>query len=234
MFEVFSVILTLVIIYYAGLSFTFTTHSMSVFSFLLVGEISLIIPMTAAERWLGNFSNLRNQQFYQTLLGLRLSPNRFIFSQVVIDLAFPAVRILLIIVGGYFLTHMNLSVVILLNFLLLQFVSLLVFLLMAIIASGIYLKFNRGISFFYTFHTISAIVGGAYFPTTIFPKILQNISFILPQTQILKAARLIFTEAIFPIESFFVMAAWLLGLAVIVMFLNTYLTDHLKRIARFF
>jgi ABC-type polysaccharide/polyol phosphate export permease len=77
-------------------------------------------------------------------------------------------------------------------------------------------------------------VGGAYFPTSIFPKILQNLSFILPQTQILKGARLIFSETNFPKESYLVLAFWLLALTAMVMFLNTYLTNHLKRIARFF
>lgn len=237
--EVFSVFLTLTIIYYAGLSFSFTStpelqNSMSVFTFLLIGEISLVVPMTAAERWLGNFSNLRNQQFYQTLLGLGLSPSRFIFSQVLMDLIFPLLRIVFIFIGAYFLTKINLSVMMFIYFLILQMISLVIFLFMAILASGFYLKFNRGFSFFYTFHTVSAIIGGAYFPTSIFPNFLKNLSIILPQTQILRSARLIFTNNNLPKESYIVLAVWFLVLIVTVIFLNTYLTKHLKRIARFF
>lgn len=237
--EFFSVFLTLVLIYYASKSFNFKPTSelqnnSSLFTFLLLGEIALIIPMSAAERWLNNFSNLRNQQFYQTLLGLRISPLRYLLSQVIIDLFFPFMRVLFIILGGYLLNTLPIGITNIFYFLCLQFFSVLIFLLMAILASFFYLKFNRGISFFYTLQTISTILGGAYFPISVFPNSIKNLSILLPQTQILALSRMIFSTTSDPLNGSLLLLAWLVFFTILAISLNNYMVRSLKENARFF
>lgn len=238
-FEIFSVFLTLVIIYYASESFSFKSApevktSLTLFTFLLVGEVSLIMPLSSAERWLSHFSNLRNQQFYQTLLGLRISPLRFVLSHVLMDLIFPFFRILFILLGGYFLSQLQLTMVSVSFFLAMQFYAIIIFLLMAATASFIYLKYNRGFGFFYTFQTVSTIVGGAYFPISIFPAGLKNFSTYLPQTQILEVSRSIFSARPILSEAYLVLAGWGVFLSVLVLFTNQLIVKDLKRTARYF
>lgn len=238
-FEIFSVALTLVLIFYASESFSFKStpelqDTIPMFIFLLIGEVALILPMSLAERWLGNLANLRNQQFYQTLLGLRLSPFRYIFSQLLTDLLFPFLRVFFVLVGGYFLTHFSLSLISMVYFLLLQLTSIVIFLCMAMIASLFYLKFNRGFSFFYTFQTLSTIIGGAYFPTSVFPNGLRNFSMYLPQTQILSASRRIFSALPIPMNTHVILITWLIILSFLVVLLRTYIVKDLKINARFF
>jgi hypothetical protein len=238
-FEIFSVFLTLSLIYYASESFSFKSSpevasSFSLFTFLLVGEISLILPMTSAERWLGNLANLRNQQFYQTLLGLRIPPFRFILSQVLMDLIFPIFRIFLILVGGLMITHMKLTWLHLFYFLILQIFSIIIFLLMAMIASFIYLKFNRGVGFFYTLQTVSTLIGGAYFPTSILPIGLRSFSNFLPQTKILSLGRSIFTSTPMSNMGHLILFCWLVILLMIVVFFGSFIVKDLKKTARYF
>lgn len=238
-FEIFSVFLTLVIIYYASEAFNFKSDpevktSLTLFTFLLVGEVSLIMPLSSAERWLSNLSNLRNQQFYQTLLGLRISPFRFILSQVLIDLIFPLFRIMFILLGGYFLNRMQLTMTNVSLFLIIQFYSIIIFLLMAQVASFIYLKYGRGFGFFYTFQTVSTIIGGAYFPISIFPAGLKNFSSYLPQTQILEVSRSIFSARPILGEAYLVLLSWGVFLSVLVVLTNKLIVKDLKRTARYF
>lgn len=237
--ELFSVFLTLVLIYYASESFSFKSapavqSSLSLFIFLLIGEVALIVPMSSAERFLSNFSNIRNQQFYQTLLGLRISPFRYILSLVMSDLFFPLLRVLLILIGGILLSPIHLTFLSVCYFFILQIFSIFIFLLMAILASYFYLKFNRGFSFFYTLQTVSTILGGAYFPTSIFPIGLKNLSAILPQTQILAASRMIFNGAPLPLNAGLILVFWLALFTILAIVFNTYLVKNLKKNARFY
>jgi ABC-type multidrug transport system permease subunit len=235
-FEALSIFFTIAVIYYASESFILKTNieNMSLFIFLIVGEIALVLPMSFAERLLAHFLEIRNQQFYQTLIGLKISPNRFVFSKAMVDTIFPLARVIFILVFSTAFLGFHFSLSSFIFFSMLQFFAIILFSLIALITSLIYLKFNRGIGLFYTLQSFAAIVGGVYFPVKIFPSYLKNISILLPQTQILQAARLIFQDQSVPLITYSTLIIWMALLCGVWLALNHYLVNWLKQKARFF
>lgn len=238
-FEALSVLFTIAVIYYASESFSLKTkfdnkESISLFAFLLVGEIALVLPMSFAERLIAHFLEIKHSQFYQSLLGLRISPLRLVFSKSLVDGLFPFARLNLILAFSYFVLNFHFSILGLFAFYVLQVFALLLFSFMAFITILLYLQFNKGIGLFYTLQSFAAIVGGAYFPISIFPTYLKDVSILLPQTQILRAARLLLQDQALEISFYLPCLIWLLLLFVVWFFLNSFLQKRLKLKARFF
>jgi len=238
-FESFTILLTVAIIYYASESFVLKAslenkESLSLFVFLLVGEIALVLPMSFAERLLAHFLEIRNQHFYQTLVGLKISPIRFILSRALVDAIFPFSRVVIILVFCNLFLAFNFSLFSLVAFFILQFFAIIVFAMMALITTLLYLKFNKGIGLFYTAQSFAAILSGVYFPVSIFPSYLKNISVVLPQTHILQTARLQFQGQVVPLDIYAAFFVWLLLLAGIWLTLDRTLISWLKRKALFF
>lgn len=237
--EIFSIVLTLAILHYASESFGFKKSELfkdqaSVFIFLLVGEISLILPLSVASRWLNHYLNLVNQQFYQTLIGLKINYTEYIFSQVLIDLLFPIIRIIIIIAISIFLFNLELTLNNLLLFLLIQIMAIFIFYNLAAIAGAIYSLFHRGFSIFHTLQTVFSILGGAYFPTAVFPSSLKSFSSMLPQTQILQMSRNLFSNGLIATESWFILMFWMILTGAISWFLGTKIQGLLKKRAKYF
>lgn len=235
-FESLSIFFTLAVIFYAGQAFTIKNNleNMPLFVFLLVGEIALIMPISFAERLLAHFLEIKHQQFYQTLIGLRISPTSFIFSKALVDAIFPFTRVLVILAFSALFLNFQFSFSSLLAFLLLQFFVVVIFALMALITTLLYLKFNRGIGFFYALQSFAAILGGVYFPTNVFPTYLKNFSSLLPQTQVLQASRLIFQALPVQPDIYSILFVWLLLTLVGWFMLERYLINWLKQNALFF
>lgn len=238
-FESLSIFFTIAVIYYASESFILKTRiesneNMSLFVFLLVGEIALVLPMSFAERLLAHFLEIRNQQFYHTLIGLRISPIGFIFSKAVADAIFPFVRVVLILAICTLFLNFKFTLINFVIFILLQIFATVLFAMIALITSLIYLKFNRGIGLFYTIQSFAAIIGGVYFPINIFPSYLKNISVILPQTKILQASRLIFQGQPVNLNIYYTLIIWLFLLTGVWIVLDKFLTNSLKQKAHFF
>jgi hypothetical protein len=237
--EIIAISLTVVLIYFASESFEINSKikdemNSSIFSFLLVGEISLVLGMSLASVWLNTFIELRNQQFYQTLIGLGLSPQRFSFSRAISDSIFPLIRIIVIILLGFSFKKINLNIYTFGSFMFLQVISIFIYALFAMITSLIYLKFNRGIGLYYSLQTVSAILGGAYFPISVFPFEIKNIAEFLPQTQILKISREIFSNQLFHLNTFWILIVWSTFLLLVWYFLNIGIIHNLKKKNRFF
>lgn len=238
-FELLSIFFTIALIYYAGQSFAFKGNDnslgeSSLFVFLIVGEISLVMPMSFAERIISYFQEIRSQQFYQTLLGLHISPTQFILSRAMVDVIFPFFRIVTIIVFCALFLNFNITFLSFLAFCGLQFLAICLFIFMALITNLIYLKFNRGIGLFYSAQSFAAILGGLYFPIKIFPGYIKNMSVVLPQTQILKASRQIFHSPIIEVSPYLILLTWLGLFFLLYLSLNKYLVNSLKKKARFF
>lgn len=238
-FETLSVFFTLTIIFYASESFVLksavqNSESHSLFVFLLVGEIALVLPMSFAERMIAHFVEIRSTQFYQTLLGLRISPLRFVFSKSLVDLLFPLIRLNLILAFSFFALNFQFSILGIVAFYILELFALVIFGLMASVTTFLYLKFNKGIGLFYTLQTFAAIVGGAYFPISVFPGLLKNFSSFLPQTQILKGARLLLQEQNIQSEIYPIFLFWFLLLCSLWFLLDKFLLIQLKKEARYF
>ncbi len=234
-YELISIVLTLALLYYAGQSFSLKgNEDSSLFIFLIVGEISLILPMVFAERIISYFQEMRNVHFYQTLLGLQISPTQFILSKVLVDALFPFLRICSILLACFVFFNFYFLFTNLLFFFLLQVLSVALFTCMALSTNMFYLKFGRGIALFHTLQSFAAIAGGLYFPTTIFPKYFKNISDYIPQTQILKISRAIFQSQKIDLNSVAILLFWLVFFISITLILQKYLISSLKRKAQFF
>jgi ABC-type polysaccharide/polyol phosphate export permease len=232
-------LLTISVIYYASESFTFkdlpaSSEKRTLFSFLLVGEISLILPMSFAERFLSIFLEMRNLQFYQTLLGLKISPYYYIFSKTVVELLLPLSRMILIIILCAYFMNFPVGLLKIATYVLLQLFAMIIFGLMALIASIIYLKFNRGIGLFYSLQSFAAIIGGVYFPISIFPAGLKAFSLFLPHTQVLFASRLIFGDHNLPMNCLLYFLAVPAILLIVFWALKLGLDQSLKQNGRFF
>lgn len=233
--EVLSIILTLTLIYYASEAFEMKPeNNESLFTFLLVGEVSLILGMSLSERWLNIFIDLKNQQFYQTLLGLGLSPDKFAFSRVLVDFIFPVFRVLCILTIGFMINDLHLTMSNIFLFIIVQILSLIIYFSMALITSRVYLKFNRGIGIFYTLQTVSSIIAGSYFPISVFPEGLKNFSLFLPQTQILLISRSLFSAERAGFSPYFTLCIWGLSLILIWYTFNKVIINDLKENSRFF
>lgn len=239
LFEFVNIGLTLGLIYFASESFNFKnleaeTNSISLLMFLLIGEIALVIPMSFAEKFLTNFIEIKNSQFYQTLLGLRISPIHFVLSKSFIDSIFPILRVGISLILGVILFKLNIYYAHFFIFVFLQILSVLIFAFMALISALIYLRFNRGIGLFYSLQSFAVILGGAYFPTNVFPNPLRNFSTLLPQTQIIQSSRELFQGVTPRSTSLIILSTWLVFFALFWLLFNTYTISWLKRKARFF
>ncbi|HXH76825.1 MAG TPA: ABC transporter permease [Bacteriovoracaceae bacterium] len=237
-FEIISLTLTVAVIFYASESFELKTglenrEKLSLFVFLLVGEIALIFPMSFSERLLAHFLEIRHQQFYFTLVGLKISPTRFVFGKALADSIFPLVRVMVILGICTLFLGLQLSFLNLLIFFGLQILATCLFSIMALITCLCYLKFNRGVGLFHTLQSFAAIIGGVYFPNQIFPSSIKNFSDMLPQTQILHASRLVFSDQSVSSKSYLVILSWILLLAGIWSILNRFIISWQKQHARF-
>lgn len=235
--ELVSVFLTLVIIFYASRSFNFNIGSdegVSLFVFLLAGEISLILPVGVSEKLLNHFTDIVHSQFYQTLLGLRLSPLIYILGKTLSDSVMLLFRIGAILVLSSFFLEFKLTPLMLLLFLTSQFFAAVIFLLMGLIAVQFYRVFKRGLVFFYSFQSLAAILGGVYFPVSVFPSSLKAISWLLPQTLILHVSRRIFSGSAPDLMVFSAAFGWISLLLFVWLTIEKYQISWLKRNARFF
>lgn len=239
LFELLSIFFTIALIYYAGQSFAFKNvgneiEGPSLFAFLIVGEISLVLPMSLSERIISNFLELRNQQFYQTLLGLQISPVKLILSRASVDAIFPLLRIVFILLFCALFLTFHFTFLSVMAFCGIQLIAIGIFIFMGLITNLLYLKFNRGIGLFYSVQSFASIVGGLYFPINFFPAYIKNFAIFLPQTQILKASREIFQLQFLDLIPYFILISWFLLLVVIYLVLNYYLVNKLKRMSALF
>lgn len=235
--ELVSVFLTLIIIFYASRSFNFTTGSdegVSLFVFLLAGEVSLILPAGVSEKLLNHFTDIVHSQFYQTLLGLKLSPLSFILGKTLSDSLLLLFRILAILFLSSLFLDFKLTPAMLVLFLISQIFASVIFLLMGLIAVQFYRVFKRGLVFFYSFQSIAAILGGVFFPVSVFPSSLKTISWILPQTLILHVSRNIFSGKAPDLMVFSAAFGWISLLLFAWLTIEKHQVHWLKRNARFF
>jgi len=210
-FELFSVFLTVSIVYYASRSFDLKTEeasASSLFVFLMAGEVALIIPMGMAERLLGHFSEIRNSHFLLTLTGLRISPLKYVLSKTVADSFFLIIRVSTILLISKMLLNFPLSLMMIFSFFMSQLLAVSIFIFMGLVAIQFYRKFQKGMGLFYSMQTVAAILGGIYFPISIFPSYLKNISLFIPQTLILKISREIFSEKALSTKEVFGLTVW--------------------------
>jgi ABC-2 type transport system permease protein len=236
-FELITVALSVALVYFAGESYQLkvvNSNSGNLFLFLLIGEIALILPMTAAERLISYFQEIKNQHFYQTLLGLNLSPEKFVLNKVIADLVFPFFRVVCVFLICSLLLNIHFSALSFLCFLSIQILSLLIFICIGMIMNLFYLKYKRGLTLFFSFQSIAAILGGLYFPVEVFPDSIRGLTKILPQTQILKGSRDAFLSQEYGPVSLGILILWLLFFICVFLITNRQLIRSLKQKSLYF
>lgn len=233
--EFLTISLTLAMLGFASESFVFsdklnnTNPNDSLLKFLLFGELSLLLPMGLAERYLAHFLEFRNSHFYQTLLGLQIQPLKILIGKTLADSFFIIFRIVVILVAAILFFKIKFSIFSLFFFILSQIFGSSLFLIMAIMASSVHLYMNRGINFFFILQSFAAVVGGAYFPTSVFPKIIQDMTSLLPQTQLLFVSRNSFKEEFVLGPHFFTLSLSFVIFSGVLILINYFLIRYLKR-----
>lgn len=192
LYEVLATSLTLIALYQAGLSYRFQFHEGSVFNFLIIGEIALVLPLGFAERLINNFQAFYNHQFFHTLSYVKIDPSISLLKISLKEMIFPLIRITILLVFSFALFALDLNPQSLLFFVVIQFLAMTLFSLLASVAIELYLWSNRGLRFYHTLNSIAAILGGAYFPAENFPTVIKNISQFFPHSMVLSSSRLVF------------------------------------------
>jgi ABC-type uncharacterized transport system permease subunit len=156
------------------------------FTFLLVGEMTLLLPLTLFE---SPSRVLRGLILDQTLEHYLLAPQGPGYFMVLSSLAcLPRQLIRMVLMGLFAIVFFHLEISLDRFFVALVqiVVAAPVMLGLGMMASSIILRTGRGNSFISYFTSISALFAGAYFPVTVFPEQLHKLLLIFsPFTQLL-------------------------------------------------
>lgn len=214
-YEFFATTITIVVLYQAGLSYKFNYGEGNVFSFLVVGEIALILPLTLAERVIEKFQTIFNQQFFHTLSFVKIDPYKFLLKTSIKEMLFPLLRLSLLLSFSFSLFAINVSIESLFLFFCIQLLSLFLFCFLGLIAIEIFLWSKKGLRFYHTLNTVAALLGGAYFPADNFPIAIKEMAQYLPHSLILSSSRAIFS-GVSSIGIYFLgLGFWILALFVV-------------------
>jgi ABC-type multidrug transport system permease subunit len=190
--EVFNVLMTFSLLYYAGQALELRSNhseSLNYFTFIFMGEISLIIPMCFADKLLSIFLNFYQQGMFATLLSFQINPFMTILKKGISEMIFPVLRVLLLCAFAISTTDFSFNGNDFLVFVISQIVGSFIYLILAFCSMYLYWNFQRGIKFFYTFQSVTAILGGQFFPLDVLPVKLSSIVFYLPTALMLNISR---------------------------------------------
>lgn len=169
---------------YGGNYFSFVVIGIAFSSFLGVG--------------LGSFStSIRAEQMMGTLEAMLVTPTRLsniILSSVQWDFTFTALRVGVYLLVGALAFGLDLSGANILPALLALVLTVIAFSSLGVISASFIMLFKRGDPIAYIFSTSSTLLGGVYYPISIMPGWLQDISHLLPITYALEAIRLSLLE----------------------------------------
>lgn len=159
------------------------------FSFVLIGVAFSTFLFTG----LGSFSgSIRNEQMMGTLEAMLVTPTRIsliiLFSSLW-SFIFASIKVLIYLLLGVFLFNIDVNNANLFAALIVLILTIISFSSLGIISASFIMIFKQGDPVNWIFNTMSGLFGGVFFPITILPGWLQNISYILPITYSLRAMR---------------------------------------------
>ena len=100
------------------------------------------------------------------------------------------VQLLMILIGGVVLFHVDLSHMSILPTLLVLILSITIFMAFGVLSAAAIIWLKKGDPITWILGGFGSILGGAYFPTAVMPSWMQKISFIIPVRYSLDALRL--------------------------------------------
>ena len=170
------------------------THTTDYFTYVLVGELVLLVPLQLVENMTKNLKQFVSQGTIDPLLML---PSRPQAAPVLLSLAAvprESLRVAVTILLGLTLFSFSVSPSGLLLAFVLQLLALPVFLGIAMLACAVLVVFGRGYGLLAYAMTAAAVVAGAYFPTSVLPEALQNFGLISPFNALLEGTRLVLSS----------------------------------------
>jgi ABC-2 type transport system permease protein len=164
------------------------------FSFVLIG-LSFTGYMTLG---LNNFAeSIREAQIKGTLEALLVTPTNIstiIFASSIWVFLFATLRVLLFLLIGVFIFGVKLTGANYLGAMLILILTIIVFCSLGIISASFVMVFKKGNPITWIFGSASTLLGGIYFPISVLPSWVQNISYLLPITHSLEAMRLLLLQ----------------------------------------
>ncbi len=160
------------------------------FSFALIG-IAFTSYFTVA---VGTFSStMRRSQMagcLEAILSSQTTSSEVVLMSSVYSFISALIQLAVIFAVGIVFFHFNYSNINIVSTIIVFILSLLVFVSLGIFSAAGTIMFKKGEPFGWIFGSISALIGGAYFPIDILPQWMQYLSILVPVTYTLEALRL--------------------------------------------
>lgn len=158
------------------------------FIYIIVGELSLLWPGIL----LANSSRVIKQFYYKraldNLLVLKEKASGLLIKMSLSQMLLQSIKYILYFAAAfYFSQYINIGSVT--NFLLLQLVYVPLFLGLGLLAGCIVVYFGRGEKIIQLFVSASYVLAGVYFPSTVFPKFVQDIFKYSPFNDLIQLSR---------------------------------------------
>lgn len=135
---------------------------------------------------------IREETSYGTIESLFALPIRIealLISASAGKLLIALIECFTVLCVGFVFLNIQFSFLKIIVLLIIIFVSIIIYFGLGLIAGSFIVVFKRGDPIQWVLINLSDILGGVYFPVALFPDKLKSISFIIPTTHILSAAR---------------------------------------------
>lgn len=157
------------------------------FSYVLIG----ITFFNYVSISVANFSNIiRKEQLMGTLENLLVTPTKIstlIIAMGIWNFIWASIEVSIYLIMGVFLFGIDLSQINILSTLIILILTFLSFSGLGLVAASFIIVFKRGQPITWTVNTLFEVLGGVYFPITVFPEWLITISKMIPVTYSIKA-----------------------------------------------
>lgn len=168
------------------------------FPFVLIGLATISFLNATVNGYVGVVQGEQRFGTFEILLSLPITLRMILFSFSLYVLGLGFLAFLFYLLMGYLLGmdfgYMNLGSIILVMGL-----GILTFLSLGLMASAFVVLFKKGEPISWVVTSFFWLLGGAYFPITVFPENLQKVSWFLPSTHVLHALRLAFLKGYSPL-----------------------------------
>lgn len=194
--EVFGIITTLLTFYFIGRLFEGRMASHLIpyggdyFSYVLLG---LTLSNYIGTSLSGIMGQINNEQSMGTLEALFVTPTKIwhlLISMSLWGFVYNIAQSILYILFGVLFFGVALKSVNLLSCFIIFSLTIITFSSLGLLSSSFILVFKRGNPISWITGTLSGLLGGVYFPVSVFPVWLMNISLLLPVTHSIEAMQL--------------------------------------------
>ena len=173
---IFATLLSLVAYWYTAKAFGSGPQSREpdYFQFLVVNEVILALPISLVGGPAAALREYLSEGVLESFRVLPISRLRILLGPVASYALQQSLQALAIFGAASLLLGLALPLRVGARALLVTLLALPAFLGLGLLSAGVFMRFGRGDSFITTLNTVGAVLGGAYFPSDLFPEFLQN------------------------------------------------------------